>query len=130
MKHNTHNKLITLIIPVLGCLIILLRNPILSLTSYLPGCFVYKYLHLYCPGCGNTRSITALLHGDLAASLRYNPIPILMLLLTVLAYLEYASTSFGKPIKLLPRKLWFYLVLIILMVIYFILRNISPYLAP
>ncbi len=130
MKYNTRNKLITLAIPALVVLVLLLRNPILSLASFLPGCFIYEHLHLYCPGCGNTRSIAALLHGNLAASLRYNPIPVLMLLLGFLAYSEFAFASFGKPMKLLPRKLWFYVILIVLLVFYFLLRNLSPVLAP
>jgi hypothetical protein len=64
------------------------------------------------------------------ASLQYNITPILVLFLAAAAYLEFAFASFGKPIKLLPRKLWFYLVLIALLVVYYLSRNLSPTLAP
>ena len=35
---------------------------------------------IYCPGCGGTRALIALLEGDLVQSLRYNPITVLFLL--------------------------------------------------
>ena len=36
-------------------------------------CWIFEELHLYCPGCGCTRALTALLQGDILRSLRYNP---------------------------------------------------------
>ncbi|MDF2905909.1 MAG: hypothetical protein K0R34_1230 [Herbinix sp.] len=122
--------IITLAPPLLGILLLFLKEPILALTKYIPTCFLYSRLHLYCPACGNTRSVSALLHGDVIASLHYNITPGLVLLLGIIAYIELIATRFGRPIKLLPRKLWFYLVLITLLVIYYIARNISPVLTP
>jgi len=37
------------------------------------GCWIYQNLHVYCPGCGGTRSLTALLKGRLLQSLWYHP---------------------------------------------------------
>ena len=34
--------------------------------SPLPGCVFYQFTGLYCPGCGMTRALHALVHGDLA----------------------------------------------------------------
>lgn len=130
MTRQTRNKIITLALPIAGILLILLREPILTLTPYIPSCFLYSKLHLYCPACGNTRSVSALLHGDIITSLQYNITPVLILLLAALTYIEFAAASFGKPIRLLPRKLWFYLILIALMLIYYITRNLAPVLAP
>lgn len=130
MRNNKRNRIITIILPMIGILILLMKEHILARIPYIPACFLYSRLHLYCPACGNTRSVTALLHGDLMVSLQYNISPILVLFLAVTAYLEFAFTSFGKPIKLLPRKLWFYLVLITLLVVYYLARNLSPALAP
>jgi hypothetical protein len=130
MKKNKRNRIITIALPMMGILILLMKEHILALIPYIPSCFLYSRLHLYCPACGNTRSVTALLHGDLIASLQYNITPLLVLFLAVAAYLEFAFTSFGKPIKLLPRRLWFYLVLITLMIVYYLARNLSPALAP
>ena len=37
------------------------------------GCWIYQHLHLYCPGCGGTRSLIALFKGQLLRSLWYHP---------------------------------------------------------
>ena len=130
MNKQYRDKIITLTLPIAGILLLFLRRPLFALTSYIPVCFLYSKLHLLCPACGNTRSVTAMLQGDIIASLHYNITPFLVLLLALLAYIEYAAASFGKQILLLPRKLWFYLVLIAFMLIYYIARNLSPVLAP
>ena len=42
---------------------------------YLPifECVTYKFFHLYCPLCGGTRAIFALLGLDFISALKYNP---------------------------------------------------------
>jgi hypothetical protein len=129
-----HNKkvlrFITIMIPILIILIYILQDYILALVPFIPPCSIYRAYDIYCPACGNTRSITALFHGDILASLRYNIVPLLLGLLTLLAYLELATYSFGKHIRLLPRKLAFYLVLIALLILYWVVRNYIPYLTP
>lgn len=40
----------------------------------LPECPLYRLTGLYCAGCGGTRAIRALLHGDVAACFRQNPL--------------------------------------------------------
>lgn len=52
--------------------------------SFYPVCPVYRYLHLYCPGCGSTRALAALLHGQVIEAMHYNPlfvalVPVLLL---------------------------------------------------
>ena len=37
-------------------------------------CLIHDVLHLYCPGCGGTRAIVALLRGQWLHSLRCNPL--------------------------------------------------------
>ncbi len=45
------------------------RFPLLA-----PGCALSRVTHLYCPGCGGTRAVAALLRGDLVRCLRANPL--------------------------------------------------------
>ncbi len=40
----------------------------------MPPCVMYKYLGLYCPGCGGTRALISLLHGRILRSLWYHPL--------------------------------------------------------
>lgn len=41
-------------------------------SPWLPPCLFHELTGLHCPGCGNTRALHALLHGDVAAALSYN----------------------------------------------------------
>ena len=43
---------------------LLLRFPP-ETSSFYPRCPVFTWLHVYCPGCGGTRALAALLHGRL-----------------------------------------------------------------
>jgi len=38
------------------------------------GCPFATAFHVACPACGSTRAVRALVHGDVAAALRFNPI--------------------------------------------------------
>ena len=40
----------------------------------LPPCPLRALTGLYCPGCGSTRTLHALLHGDLATAMAMNPL--------------------------------------------------------
>lgn len=53
--------------------------------NFYPVCPVYRYLHIYCPGCGSTRALAALLHGRLVDAMHYNPLFVILLPL-VLAF--------------------------------------------
>jgi Protein of unknown function (DUF2752) len=69
-------------------------------------------LGLPCPGCGMTRSVVTLLHGDLAASLYFHPLGLpLVLFLASLALLDglawWRSTRPGQhplPASWLPER--------------------------
>jgi hypothetical protein len=38
------------------------------------GCMLHNVTGYYCPGCGGTRAVDALLRGNLLLSLRYHPV--------------------------------------------------------
>ena len=47
-------------------------------SAFYPRCPIYAALHLECPGCGGTRAIAALLHGNLGEALRFNALIVLL----------------------------------------------------
>ncbi|MBQ5337522.1 MAG: DUF2752 domain-containing protein [Oscillospiraceae bacterium] len=84
----------------------------------------------YCPGCGCTRAVHFLLRFDLLSSLRSNPSIILMCIAIALWYSELLFKTFGKNIKLFPRKKAFYIVLTIALTVFYVIRNFVPVLEP
>ena len=38
------------------------------------GCIFWERMGIYCPGCGGTRALTALIHGHFLLSLWYHPL--------------------------------------------------------
>ncbi len=91
-------------------------------SPFLP-CLFQAFTGLYCPGCGTTRALHALVHGDIATALAMNPL--LFVLVPLLgAVLWHAS---GRQLPL-PRAAvalllgpWFWLALI---GGYWLLRNV------
>lgn len=91
-------------------------------------CIFHKITGLYCPGCGITRAIKALLRGDLYSSFRNN------ILLYVVVPLIFVIQVINKKSSEKTRKINNYILvfLLIFTVGYGILRNIPAfsYLAP
>jgi Protein of unknown function (DUF2752) len=56
----------------------LLRFPPARYTFY-PQCPIYEVLHLQCPGCGGTRAIAAVLHGQFSEAMHLNALVTLLL---------------------------------------------------
>lgn len=103
---------------------------VLHYVTLLP-CPSYTLLHIYCPGCGSTRAVGALMHGDVLLSLRQNPAIVVMLLLAVLYYLEFALKVWGVRFRIpLLHNMKFISALLVLWVAYAVVRNFVPAVAP
>lgn len=63
---------------VIGAIAVLYRFPP-ELYHFYPQCPVFRYLHIYCPGCGATRALAALLHGKFVDALHYNVFVVFLL---------------------------------------------------
>jgi hypothetical protein len=46
--------------------------------SFYPRCPFYELFHLQCPGCGATRALAALIHGDIADAIHFNALATLL----------------------------------------------------
>jgi hypothetical protein len=66
-------------------------------SRFYPQCPVFFWLHLYCPGCGATRALAALLHGRLSDALRWNALAVAFIPMAVAFFgLSYLRAVRGK----------------------------------
>lgn len=69
-------------------------------------CFILKNYGFYCPGCGGTRAVKALLHGNILESLRYHPIVVYVVALVI------AYTLFRRKPKVVHAYIAFIMILV------------------
>ncbi len=110
---------------------IMLRDYALWLAeNILPECVTYSEFGIYCPGCGLTRCILAVMNGDILLAIRNNAAVMALILFVILFYGEIVLFSFGKDVHLLPRNVWFWVTFGVLCALYIVLRNFVPQLQP
>jgi len=88
-------------------------------------CPFNEFLHIYCPGCGSTRMIRSLLQFDFYQAFRYNPL-LFILLFPIGGVIIGEVIYFIKNRRLFNISTKIYIILIVLIFVYWILRNI-PY---
>jgi len=91
--------------------------------SIFPKCLFHEVTGFYCPGCGGQRSLHALLNGNFLLAIDYNILFILLLpfilyfMFVFITGKKYSGSSFiYKP--------YFSLVIAIIVVSFWVLRNI------
>ena len=91
--------------------------------SPLPGCLFHATTHLYCIGCGLTRALHALSHGDVLHALRMNALGVAMVVAGPLMLLHTAGwrPRALQPLMgvLLSGRFW-----LVLLPAYWIARNL------
>ncbi len=120
--------------PVLLLLAVIFYHQLLAveqfLARYIFSCPFHEVTGLLCPGCGGTRSLTALLHGHPLLALHENPLTPGLLLFLLLSYFEHVGLLFGKQLRLYPRSRAFWITLICIHLTWSVLRNFIPVLMP
>lgn len=97
----------------------------------MPACVLNYFTGLYCPACGNTRAVIALMHGDILLSIRENPVIIIGLIYLILLYTEVVARAFGKISYRSPVRHFTVMYIVLgLLAIFWIVRNFIPELAP
>ncbi len=94
------------------------------LANFLPGCLLHDWFHLYCPACGGTRALEALLKLDLLASIRYNPLVLILAAFFLYFYITaWIRLKRGEE-RLLVTSKSFWMFCSVLLIVFFILRNV------
>jgi hypothetical protein len=77
---------------------------------FFPVCPFRALTGFTCPGCGSTRALHQLLHGNVFAALQLNPLLIVSLPLLLFVLLRYTNAVMrGQPMRtntLHPRYIW------------------------
>lgn len=96
--------------------------------TWYPRCQFHSLTGLHCPGCGATRAVHSLLHGDLAQAAAYNVV-LIALLPFIAVFLGSAWFEAVTGRRLLKRRLpaWSGTTFAVLLVVFWILRNVPYY---
>lgn len=125
MNNRNYFKLLIFAPVLLYACVFLFGETITRLLGMLPICALYSTFGLLCPGCGNTRSIKALLGGNIFLSLTYNATPFFLFIIASAFYIEVILRVFGSDKKIIPRSNYFIYGLICVFLLYFFVRNIG-----
>ena len=117
-------------IPFAVMVLFLIKERLLEFSDKFPKCSFYMVTGFFCPGCGNTRSVRALMSGEILLALRNNPLIPFACLVGLLAYAELLIGFSGREVKLLPRKMRIWTIVIAVFVVFYFVRNFIPEIAP
>ncbi len=117
MRYKNYRVFLIGTLSVFIALAVLLYNFYPTHSQYFPQCPVKSLLGFYCPGCGNTRALYALITGDLGNSVKQNIlfVPTVCFVILLLIFPR------------LRRSRVVALAVLIIIVLYAILRNIPCY---
>ena len=115
-----------------GAIFLFFHNPSVG-RGFFP-CPILFFTGFYCPGCGATRELYSLLHGEIYQAFRFNPA--LFILLPGIAYYIIAKTIYyikgilRDPLQKVPT--FVFITILILLLVFGVMRNIPlfHFLAP
>lgn len=91
-------------------------------------CYFKEVTHFYCPACGGTRSVKALLHFQIQRAFLCNPTVIYGVVIVIWCLIwMLAKKIFHKEIRILKPGLWMLVLGIFLFFGIDIIRNIMVY---
>lgn len=90
-------------------------------------CMTYKMTGFYCPGCGETRALHALLHGHIIQAFDYNLLfPIVAVVMAWFFLVGLTTLICRKRVMWIPETfpVWLGIVIGVVIVLFTVLRNI------
>lgn len=94
-------------------------------SGMLPSCPFYTMTDLYCPGCGSQRALHALLHGQFASSLGYNPLFLVALLFVIAEGILLVLAKGRRKISSLASRRYTPVVVLVIVLSFWVLRNLA-----
>ncbi len=98
----------------------------------IPPCPTNALLHVNCPGCGMSRMLYSLLHGDLGAALHFNALGVLFVVLAAASLVTYTAGLWrGRPLRGWHELRYAPMLLLVATLAWFVVRNLpfAPFLA-
>lgn len=96
-------------------------------------CLFHLVTGCYCPGCGITRMLSALIEGKIYAAFRFNPLLFALLPIFVFLGVDYIIAQYRGRVPL-QRKVpaWIWTALLVIVLVYGVVRNLPwfSFLAP
>ncbi len=93
--------------------------------SFFPKCSLYVATGFFCPGCGSTRALFHLTHGNVLEALRLNPGLMALITLGLTDYIRFVvSVIRGNPFQTLFGRLKLLGALMGVMLVYGVIRNL------
>ena len=127
MTEKKKRTLIVIILFISALLFLLIYKRINSIYHIGITCIFHRITKLYCPGCGMTRAIFALLNLNLKQAIRNNILVVLVMPFIIIYIINYAYIWINNlkkdPSKIFPEWLWY--TLLIITILFGIIRNIK-----
>lgn len=92
--------------------------------SLIPVCPSVTLFGVFCPLCGGSRSVNALLSGDLGAMVSYNVLAPVLIVLGIWGWTAWTAQAVGRGVPGIPRPRLVGMVLAVTAIVYAVLRNL------
>jgi hypothetical protein len=97
-------------------------------TGFFPACPFRTITGFTCPGCGSTRGLHRLLHGDVVGAFEFNPLMVVALPFLLYALVRYTTAAVtGRPLKVNRLNAKYIWVLLVVIVSFWVFRNTRFY---
>jgi hypothetical protein len=89
-----------------------------------PTCPFLALTGWYCPGCGTTRAVHALLHGDAGLALQRNPLTVAALVVLAAAFALWSRRLWRGAPRTWVAPPWVLYGLLVVILAFWVLRNV------